>query len=111
MQDYITQNMYLKPEKKQLVLETAAPNKRLEIVCDLLMHEIEVIEIEQQLDERLRGRLERQQREHVLREQLRVIQAELGDSGEVISEYEEYRSRIVALKLDKEIEVKLFKRS
>ena len=77
--DYITQNMYLKPDKKQLVLETASPMKRLEIVCDMLMHEIEVIEIEQQLDERLRGRLERQQREHVLREQLRVIQSELGE--------------------------------
>ncbi len=107
--DYVTQNMYLKPEKKQLILETTAPVKRLEIACDMLMHEIEVIEIEQQLDERLRGRLERQQREHVLREQLRVIQSELGEASESMSEYEDYRRRIAALKLDKEIEKKLFK--
>ena len=107
--DYITQNMYLKPEKKQLILETPAPVKRLELACDMLMREIEVIEIEQQLDERLRSRLERQQREHVLREQLRVIQSELGESAENVSEFEEYRSRITALKLDKEIETKLFK--
>ena len=107
--DYITQNMYLKPDKKQLILETSAPLKRLELVCDMLMHEIEVIEIEQQLDERLRGRLEHQQREHVLREQLRIIQSELGDSSDSLSEYEEYRSRIFALKLDKEIEKKLLK--
>ncbi len=58
--DYIIQNMYLKPEKKQLILETAAPVKRLELVCDILMREIDVIEIEQRIDERLRGRLERQ---------------------------------------------------
>ncbi len=107
--DYIAQNMYLKPEKKQLILETPSPLKRLEIVCDMLMHEIEVIEIEQQLDERLRGRLERQQREHVLREQLRVIQSELGDTSDSLSEYEDYRSRITALKLGQEIEKKLMK--
>ena len=107
--DYITQNMYLKPEKKQHILETTSPVKRLEIVCDMLMHEIEVIEIEQQLDERLRSRLERQQREHVLREQLRIIQSELGDPSDTISEYDEYRSKIFAMNLDDEVEKKLLK--
>jgi ATP-dependent Lon protease len=95
--------MYLKPEKKQLILETTTPLKRLEIVCDLLMHEIEVIEIEQQLDERLRGRLERQQRDHVLREQLRIIQSELGEASDAGSEYDEYRRKIAALKLAGEV--------
>lgn len=107
--DYITQNMYLKPEKKQQVLETGVPVKRLELVCDMLLREIEVIEIEQQIDERLRGRLERQQRDHVLREQLRVIQSELGEVSDTVSESEEYRANILALKLDKEIEKKLLR--
>lgn len=107
--DYITQNMYLKPEKKQLILETAAPIKRLELVCDILMREIEVIEIEQHIDERLRGRLERQQRDHVLREQLRVIQSELGEASDTVSESEEYRAKILALRLDGEIEKKLLR--
>jgi ATP-dependent Lon protease len=107
--DYIAQNMYMKPEKKQVILETASPVKRLEFLCDMLLREIEVLEIEQQIDERLRGRLERQQRDHVLREQLRVIQSELGETSESASEYEEYRSRILALKLDEEIEKKLLK--
>ncbi len=107
--DYITQSMYMKPDKKQLILETCAPTKRLELVCDMLLREIEVIEIEQQIDERLRGRLERQQRDHVLREQLRVIQSELGESLDSASEYEEYRKKIYALKLDEEIEKKLLR--
>ncbi len=107
--DYITQSMYMKPEKKQLILETGAPNKRLELVCDMLLREIEVIEIEQQIDERLRGRLERQQRDHVLREQLRVIQSELGEVSDSVSEYEEYRNKIYALKLEDDTEKKLLR--
>ncbi|NLA87919.1 MAG: endopeptidase La, partial [Clostridiales bacterium] len=107
--DYIAQSMYMKPEKKQLILETCSPTKRLELICDMLLREIEVIEIEQQIDERLRGRLERQQRDHVLREQLRVIQSELGDSTEGASEYDEYRDKIYALKLEEEIEKKLLR--
>ena len=107
--DYIAQNMYMKPEKKQLILETAAPVKRLELVCDMLLSEIEVIEIERQIDERLRGRLERQQRDHVLREQLRVIQSELGETGDTATETDDYRGRVLALKLEAEIEKKLLR--
>jgi ATP-dependent Lon protease len=107
--DYIAQNMYMKPEKKQLILETVSPFKRLELVADMLLREIEVIEIEQQIDERLRGRLERQQRDHVLREQLRVIQSELGEMSDSGSETDEYRSKILALRLDAEIEKKLLR--
>lgn len=107
--DYIAQNMYMKPEKKQLILETGAPSKRVELVCDMLMREIEVIQIEQQIDDRLRGRLERQQRDHVLREQLRVIQSELGETSDSATEYEEYRHKIYALKLEPETEKKLLR--
>lgn len=107
--DYIAQNMYLKPEKKQQILETGSPTKRLELICDILLREIEVIEIEQQIDERLRGRLERQQRDHVLREQLRVIQSELGETADSGSETEEYRNKIVALHLEPDIEKKLLR--
>ncbi|NLT14178.1 MAG: endopeptidase La [Clostridiales bacterium] len=107
--DYITQSMYMKPEKKQLILETCSPTKRLELICDMLLREIEIIEIEQQIDERLRGRLERQQRDHVLREQLRVIQSELGESPDGASEFDEYRKKIYALRLEAETEKKLLR--
>ncbi|UOO36904.1 endopeptidase La [Oscillospiraceae bacterium CM] len=107
--DFVAQHLYLKPEKKQLILETLSPVKRLELICDMLLREIDVVEIEQQIDERLRGRLERQQRDHVLREQLRVIQSELGEAPEYTTEFDEYRHKIAALKLSAEIEKKLLR--
>ena len=108
--DYIIQNMYTKPENKQLILETPVAVKRLELVCDILAREIEVLAIERQIDTKLRMRLEGNHREHVLREQLRVIQAELGDvGGDELSEGIEYRSRIQALELDEEVERKILK--
>jgi len=108
--DYIIQNMYTKPEKKQLVLETLKPVKRLEIICDMLSREIEVLAIERQIDTKLRMRLENNHRDHVLREQLRVIQAELGEGpAEEESEFTSYRERILAIGLDEEIEKKILK--
>ena len=108
--DYISHNLYTKPENKQLVLETLATVKRLELVCDMLTREIEVLAIERQIDTKLRMRLESNHREHVLREQLRIIQSELGDSGgDEQSEYQDYRTRILALELSEETEKKILK--
>ena len=108
--DYIMQNTFTKPESKQLVLETLAPVKRLELVCDVLTREVEVLAIERQIDTKLRMKLESNHREHVLREQLRLIQSELGDAaGDEGSEYREYRERIMALKLEEETEKKILK--
>ena len=108
--DYIIQNMYTKPDKKQLILETLNPVKRLEIICDMLAREIEVLTIERQIDAKLRVRLEGSHRDHVLREQLRVIQSELGEgqAGEE-SEFQVYRDKIYALALEEEIQKKLLK--
>jgi ATP-dependent Lon protease len=109
--DYIAQNTYIKPEKKQLILETSRPVKRLELICDMLAREIEVLSIERQLGEKLRGRIEGQHREYVLREQLRLIQNELGSAGALpdAPESEDYRERICASKLAPDVEKKLLK--
>ena len=107
--DYITQNIFLKPDDKQRVLETMAPVRRLEQVCNILAHEIEILEIEQHLSERLHERMARLQKDNVLREQLRVIQAELGEGDEASSEFSVYRAKILALRLDEEMEEKLLK--
>jgi len=110
LSDFIIQNIFTKPEKKQLILDTIDPMKRLEVVCDILAREIEVLTIERQIDSKLREKLEGNQRDHILREQLRVIQSELSDGkGEEESEFESYRQKIVALKLDDEISKKILK--
>ena len=108
--DYIIQNLFTKPEKKQLVLETIKPVKRLEIICDMLSREIEVLAIERQIDAKLRMRLEGNHRDHVLREQIKVIQSELGEGmAEEPGEFHAYREKILALGLPEEIEKKIMK--
>jgi len=108
--DYIVQNIYTRPESKQLILETLELIKRLEVVCDILAREIEVLAIERQIDTKLRAKLESNHRDHVLREQLKVLQSELGDGfdGEA-NELQMYREQIIALKLDDDTEMKILK--
>ena len=108
--DYIIQNMYTKPERKQQALEALDPMKRLDLICDMLAREIEVLAIERQIDTKLRVRLDHNHRDHVLREQLKVIQSELGEgAGDEMSEFEIYRDRIIELALADEIETKILK--
>jgi len=108
--DYVIQNIYTKPESKQLILETLDPVKRLEVLCDILAREIEVLAIERQIDSKLRAKLESNHRDFVLREQLKVLQSELGDGfNEDVNELQIYREQIIALKLNDETEMKILK--
>jgi len=108
--DYIIQNMFTKAESKQQILETINPIKRMELICDMLAREIEVLAIEQQIDSKLRMRLEGNHRDHVLREQLKIIQSELGESsGGEQSELDQYRVRIIELELSEDIEIAILK--
>ncbi|MDR0862955.1 MAG: endopeptidase La [Oscillospiraceae bacterium] len=116
MADYVAQHMFVRHDRKQEILEAIPTLRRLKYVCDMLTREIEVLTIERQIDERLHARLDGQQREHILREQLRAIQAELGElggmrefGGEPLSEFDEYRVKIEKLRLTEEIETKLLK--
>ena len=105
--DYIAQNAYLKHTQKQLVLEENDPIRRMSLVSEMLTREIEVLRIEREINEKLRDQLIRSQRDNVLREQLRIIQSELGDNDS--SDIDEYRQKILSLELSEEIENKLMK--
>ena len=108
--DFIIQNIYTKPESKQLILETLQPIKRLEVLCDILAREIEVLAIERQIDSKLRAKLESNQRDYLLREQLKVLQSELGDGfSDETNELQMYREQIIALGLDDDTEIKILK--
>jgi len=110
LSDFIIQNIYTKPESKQLILETVKPVKRLEVICDILTREIEVLAIERQIDSKLRAKLESNHRDHVLREQMKVLQSELGDGfTDEANELQMYRENIIALKLDDDVEMKILK--
>lgn len=106
--DYIAHNLRIDYRDKQRLLEELHPLKRLEMLMSILSHEIEVMTIEQELNDATNEQMNRNQREYFLREQMKVIQQELGED-DTFDDIGEYRRKIRALKLDSEIEEKLLK--
>ncbi len=106
--DFVAQNVYLKPEEKQELLEELRPSRRLARLCSLVTRELTLLGIERDINESTQEQMNRNQREYYLREQLKVIQSELGDD-DTPQELDDYRTRIRALGLDEESEKKLLK--
>ena len=109
--DYLAQTVRLMPEDRQQILEEAEPVRRLELLDEMLTHEIAVLEVEEQIQRKTQGRLAAAQREGILREQLRTIQMELGmdEEQEAATEMDEYTARIDALEASEEVKDKLRK--
>ena len=95
---------------KQAILEELRPVRRLERLCQSLRREVEILELEQEMQGKVREQLTRSQRDYVLREQLKVLRQELGEEGAGgDSEIAEYRQRIAKAKLPQEVADKLTK--
>ena len=107
--DYIAQNISLRGEDKQSILEEVRPARRLERMNQILRRENEVLAMEQDLQSKIRDHMNDNQRDYYLREQLKVIQAELGEGGADNTEFEEYRQSIQKANLPQEVEEKLLK--
>ena len=106
--DYIAHNLRIDYREKQRLLEELYPLRRLEMLMNILSHEIEVMTIEQELNDATNEQMNRNQREYFLREQMKVIQQELGED-DTFDDIGEYRRKIRNLKLEPEIEEKLLK--
>lgn len=106
--DYIACNLFTAIEDKQAILNEFDPIKRLETLNVIMVKETKLFETELSLHKKVVARLESNQREHYLREQLRVIQSELG-YGDGDNEIEDYLDSIYSKKLPKEVEAKLVK--
>ncbi|MEZ5565513.1 MAG: endopeptidase La [Gammaproteobacteria bacterium] len=91
--DLVAGFLDIKAEQKQEVLETFDVQQRLDRVLDLLSHQVEVLKLSRQVDEQTKEKLGDRQREFYLREQLRTIQNELGETEEV-AELDELREAI-----------------
>ena len=105
--DFIAANVLVKFEDKQAILEKFQPVKRLMTLLQIMEKEIELLECEKEIHHTVRARLNRNQKEYYLREEMKVIQEELG--GGEASESDEYYDRIMKAKLPKEVEAKLLK--
>jgi ATP-dependent Lon protease len=93
--------------RRQDFLETAEPVQRLEMIAVHLAGDLDVAELENRIQERVREQVERHQREYYLREQLKVIQEEL--SGESGNEIEELKQRILTRGMPPDTEEKLIR--
>ena len=106
--DFIAQNSNLRYQDKQSVLEELRPLMRLRRVNEILKREISVIAMEQDIESKVRERVGQIQKDMILREQVKVLQNELGE-GDSDAEFDEYRTRICACHLPEETEKKLLK--
>lgn len=100
--DLITRQTQWDSAQKQRVLEAEDHVERLELVIERLHGDIERYETDQAINQRVKQRMDSNQREYYLREQMKAIQEELG-KGE-FNEVEEYRSRIAEKKLPESVE-------
>lgn len=106
--DLIASNLDISNEAKQDILEELSPKKRLKKLLDIMAKENEILEIEKNISNKVREQIDKNQKEYYLREQIKAIQKELGDS-DLESEVEEYRARINEKNLPEEAKKKALK--
>ncbi|MCS7174388.1 endopeptidase La [Pseudothermotoga sp.] len=101
--DLVASLIMITNEQKQQLLDETHPSKRLEKILEILIRENELLEIERELDSKVRKRIEETQKEFFLREKLKAISEELGEKE---NEAVQFRQKIASLKLPPHVEQK-----
>ncbi len=91
--DLIAANVLDDLDDREAVLECVDPQLRIQLMCDILTRELQVSNIEQEIQRRVHERIDHNNRDYFLREQLHVIEEELGENDDDIAQYE---SRLAA---------------
>src|SRR6266849_6807742 len=94
-------------EEKQLLLETVNPIERIELLIDWIQRDLGKANVDRELQRQIQTSIDRRERENYLREQLRVIQDELGETNPGEREADTYRERIEALPLGADFKLQL----
>src|SRR2546430_6055810 len=94
-------------EEKQLLLETVNPIERIELLVDWIQRDLGKANVDRELQRQIQTSIDRRERENYLREQLRVIQDELGDTNPAEREADTYRERVEALPLTDDYKLQL----
>jgi len=102
--DIVASNLSMSVEEKQRLLETFDTRERIEAVIALLNKEIQVLELSNKIQTEVKGEMDKAQREYFLREQLKAIQKELGDTDERQEEFEELEKAIREADMPSEVE-------
>ncbi len=103
--NYLSQNVRLSVEDRQTLMEELSPTHRLALLNRLLSQELNILSIEKELSEQTQEAMNRNQRDYYLREEMKIIQSELGEDDDI----ELYREKIEALPVSDEIREKLLK--
>ena len=102
--DLAVANMGLKVEQAQEILEITDPLQRIKRINEALGKEIELLSMQQKIQADVRGEIDKTQREYFLREQLKAIQKELGDTDDRSEDMRELREKIKAAKMPEKAE-------
>jgi ATP-dependent Lon protease len=107
--DLVASNLRLKIDESQKVLEVTDSVERLQKVNDLLSREVDLSSMQAKIQSNVRDEIAKSQRDYFLREQVRAIHKELGESDEKALEIEEYQKKIKRAKMSKEAETEALK--
>lgn len=105
--DTIASHMPLKLADKQRVLEMADVVERLEYLMAMMESEIDLLQVEKRIRNRVKKQMEKSQREYYLNEQMKSIQKELGEMEDAPDEYEMFKRKIEEVKMPQEAQQKV----
>ena len=103
LSDLVASNLRLKIEESQMLLEVEDPLERLKQVNDLLSREVELSTVQAKIQSDVRDEISKNQRDYFLREQMRIINRELGEGDEKSQELSEYEKKIKRAKMPVEV--------
>lgn len=106
--DCITVNIPLALEDKQRILGAVSVKERFEALTEILVQEVEIVRIKSDLAKNIRERIDKNQRDYILREQLHYIKEELGENN-ADSEVGQFEAAVEKLKAKKEVKEKIRK--
>lgn len=106
--DFISVNIPLYYDDKQKLLEAVELKERFETLCVLLHNEIQVLKIRRELQLKVKEKVDKNQKEYVLREQMKAIREELGEDS-TVTDADEFKERALKLNADKEVKDKILK--
>lgn len=107
--DYIASNLPLQYQDKQTILNNLSPAVRLQDLIVILRKEAEILRYETEINGIVQRNIDDNQREYYMREQLKVLNEELGNSPDADDELAEYRKKIAALNASESVKKKLEK--
>ena len=108
LMDLLANNLPVRYEEKQKILEAVSLTERYEVLMALLLKEIEITAFKNEFQKKVKERVDKNQKEYLLREQMKVIREELGEDN-TESDADAFREAVRKLKADKEVKDKINK--